>query len=218
MRMHEQWWLHCTDHHWVTMCTLQLLLSKQLSKYSNEYASNFVKLVHPSTETIGIIQKATAMGNWWLAASSQQCARSHITSRAEFFGKTSSHPGDSAPLQPRFRSLLLLPFPKTKITFKREEISDHWWDSGKYNRVADGDWENCVRAQGANSEGDRVTTVLCTMFLVSPSVNVSIFHIMWLDTFWTDFIWLDPSFYCFLSVSSFSSFLCVFFSGFSSII
>ena len=27
---------------------------------------------------------------------------------------------------------------------------------------------------------------LCTMFLVSSSINVSIFHITWLDTLWTD--------------------------------
>ena len=31
-----------------------------------------VKLEHSSTETIQIIQKATAMGNWWLAVSSRQ--------------------------------------------------------------------------------------------------------------------------------------------------
>ena len=44
---------------------------------------------------------------------------------AEFYGKTSNHPGDSAPLQPRFGALWLLAFSKTKITFEREDISDH---------------------------------------------------------------------------------------------
>ena len=33
-------------------------------------------------------------------------------------------------------------FPKTKITFEREEISDHCWDSGKHDGEADGNWEN----------------------------------------------------------------------------
>ena len=51
---------------------------------------------------------------------------------------------------------------QTNITFEREEISDHQWDSGKYNRAADGDWENCVRSQGAWD-----IIVLCTMFPVS---------------------------------------------------
>ena len=48
-------------------------------------------------------------------------------------------------------------------------------------------WENCVRSQGAYFEEDRVITVPRTMFLVSSSINVSIFHITWLDTFWTNF-------------------------------
>ena len=125
----------------------------------------YIKFEHSSIETI-MIQKATAMGNWWLAASSWQHTHSCITSPAEFFGETSNHPGDSAPLQPRFGTLWLLAFPKTKITFEREEISDHWWDSGKYNGAADGYW-NCVRSQGAYFEGDWGIIIPGTMFLVS---------------------------------------------------
>ena len=87
----------------------------------------------------------------------------HVSCRV--FGEASNHPGDSAPLQPRFGTLRLLAFPKTKITFEREEISDHQWDSGKHNRAADGDWENCVMSQGAYFEGDWGIMVLCTMFL-----------------------------------------------------
>ena len=131
------------------------------------YIKFCIKLEHASVETIQSIQKAVAMGNWWLADLSQQHTCSCITSPAEFFGKTSNHPGDSAPLQPRFCSLRLLAFPKTKITFEREEILDHWWDSGKYDWAADGDWENCVRSQGAYFEGDRGAIVLYTMFLDS---------------------------------------------------
>ena len=48
-----------------------------------------------------------------------------ITSPIKFFGETSNHSGDSAPLQPTFSALRLLAFPKTKITFEKEEISDH---------------------------------------------------------------------------------------------
>ena len=42
------------------------------------------------------------------------------------FGKTSNHPGDSAPLQPRCGTLQLLAFPKRKNTFegKRFQIVD----------------------------------------------------------------------------------------------
>ena len=114
-----------------------------------------------------MIQKAAAMGNWWLAASSQQHTHLCITSYAEIFGKASNHPGDSAPVQPRFGALWLLAFLQTKITFEREKISYHQWDSGKYDRAVDGDWETCVRSQGAYFEGDWDVIVLCTMFLVS---------------------------------------------------
>ena len=43
-----------------------------------------VKLEHSSTEITQMIQKATAKGNWWLAASSQR-ARSWVTSCAVFW-------------------------------------------------------------------------------------------------------------------------------------
>ena len=123
--------------------------------------------------------------NWWLAALSWQgvvttfkmigdwqlhCdnAPTHASRLVQsFFDKTSSHPGDPTPLQPRFGALWCLAFPKTKIPFEREEVSDCWWDSGKYDRAADGDWENCVRFQGAYFEGEWGVIVLCTVFLVS---------------------------------------------------
>ena len=121
-----------------------------------------------------------------------QCTTSPcITSRAEFFGETLNHPGDSAPLQPRFGALWCLAFPQTNITFEKEEISDHWWDSGKYNRAADGHWENCVRSPGAYFDGTQASLsdvkslshVQCFLCLVS-SIKVSIFHSAWLDTCW----------------------------------
>ena len=90
-----------------------------------------IKLEHSSVETIQMIHKAKAMGNWRLAASSQQHAHSCIMCPAPFLGETLNCPGDSAPLKPRFGALWLLAFPKTKITFEREEISDCCLDSGK---------------------------------------------------------------------------------------
>ena len=109
-----------------------------------------------------------------LPASAQWRAHSCITSRAEFCGKASNHPGDSALLQPVFGTLKLLAFPKTKTTFEREEISDYQWDSGKYDGAADGNWENCEVPRCLLWRGLSFI-VLCTLFLVSPSVNVSFF-------------------------------------------
>ena len=58
----------------------------------------------------------------------------------------------------------------------------------KYDGAADGDWENCVRSQGAYFAGDWGIIVLRTAFLVSSSINVSVFHSTWLDTSWTDLV------------------------------
>ena len=115
------------------------------------------------------------MGSWWLAASPQQHACLCIMSCTEFFGETSNHPGDSGPLQPRYGTLQLLGFPKTKITFEREEISDSQWDSGKYDGAADGDWENCWGPKVPTLKGTEMSLsyVQCFLYLVSSSINVS---------------------------------------------
>ena len=167
-------WLHCTSQ-WGRSMTLSehvycvAVTFKMTEQVEQRICIKFcIRLGHSSMETIQMIQKATAMGNWWLAASSWQCAHSCIMSCADFFCETSNHPGDSAPLQPRFGTLWLLAFPKTKITFEKEEISDHRWDAGKYNWAADGDWENCVRSQGDSFEGNwgvSLPYVQCFLYL-----------------------------------------------------
>ena len=169
----EQWWLHCTSQWGWYMLLSEHVYRMEIAFKMTEQIEQWIcikfctKLQHSSMETMLMTQKAAAMGNWWLAASSWQCAQSCITPCAEFFGETSNHPGDSVPLQPIFDTLQLLAFPKTKITSERKEIWDHQWDSGKYDTPADGDWENCVRSQGAYLEGDRGIIALCTMFLIA---------------------------------------------------
>ena len=117
-----------------------------------------IKLEYPSMETPQIIQKVSAMGSWWLAASSRQ--HTHITSHAGFFCETSNHPVGSDQLQPRFDALLLLAFLKTKITFEREEISVmRFW------KIQQGSWwwlGELVRTQNAWG-----IIVFCTVFIVS---------------------------------------------------
>ena len=94
-----------------------------------------------------------------------------ITSHAVFLWNIKS-PRWLSPLQPRFGALPLLAFPKTQITFEREKISNHQWDSEKIwqgSWLGAGDWENCVRSQGAYFEGHWEVIVLCIMFLVLVS-------------------------------------------------
>ena len=61
--------------------------------------------------------------DWQLHHDNVPTHASHLVQ--SFFSEVSNHPGDLAPLQPRFGTLQLLAFSKTKITFEREEISDH---------------------------------------------------------------------------------------------
>ena len=117
---------------WVSMWTVWPLPYKMNERVEQlTYIKFCIKPEYPSPKTIQVIQKAADIGNWWLIASSQQCTWSYITSQAEFCGETSNHPGNSGSIQLRFGALRPLAFSKTKITFEREEISDHQWDSGK---------------------------------------------------------------------------------------
>ena len=183
--MHEQWRLHCTSQ-WGCYILLSehvycaAIALKMTEQVEQQICIKFcVKLEHSYMETIQMIQKDSAMCNWWLAASSWQCAHSCIMFHAEIFGETSDYPGVFPPLQPRLGSLWFLALPKTKFMFGREEISDHRWDSGKYCGAADGDWKNCVRSQGVYFEGDQSIIVLCTMFVVSCIFfNKSLFFIL----------------------------------------
>ena len=121
--MCERWQLHCTSQ-WGGRCVdwARVLCGCRIQKtewVEQQICIRFcIKLEYSSAETIQMMQKAAAMGNWWLAASSWQHACSCITSYAEFFGETSNHQGDSALLQLRFSTLWLLAFPKLKSPFK----------------------------------------------------------------------------------------------------
>ena len=148
----------------------------------------FIKFEHSSRETIQMIQKSAAMGNWWLAASSPQHTHSCITSHAELFGETSNHPGDSAPPTAQLVPYNFWLFPKLKSPLK-----------GKRFQAANEIQENRtgqLMVIGRTVWGPQVPTLKGTeaslsyvqrfLYLVSPSINASIFHSMWLDTFWTD--------------------------------
>ena len=188
--MREHWCLHCASQwgQWTPLSERVHCVAvafKMTERVEQKICIKFcVKLGHSSLETSRMTQKATAMGNWWLAASSQQCL--YIMSRTEFFCETSNHPGDSAPLQPRCGVLQLLAFPKTKITFERDEISDCQWDSGKYDGAADGKTVWGPKVPTLKGTEVSLSYVQCFFYLVSSSTDISIFHITWLDTFWTD--------------------------------
>ena len=95
MHMCEQWWLHCTSQwEWETPLSEhaydEAVTFKMTEPVEQQICIKFyIKFECSSTETIQVIQKATAMGNWWLAASSQQRAGSGIMPLVKSFsGKT----------------------------------------------------------------------------------------------------------------------------------
>ena len=144
-----------------------------------------VKLEHSSTKTIQMIQKAAAMGDWWLAASSQQHACSCITSHAEFLVKHQI----TQVTQPRY-SPHLVPwhfclFRKLKSHLKRKRFLTI--DEIQENTMGQ------LIVIGRTMWGPKVPTLKGTeaslsyvqrfLYLVSSSIHVSIFHSTWMDIF-----------------------------------
>jgi len=68
------------------------------------------------------------------SATSRQCACPFYSSRVGFFGKASHHPGLSGLIQPRFGSLRLLAFPRSKIAVEKDEICT--WDSHTVHKLS----------------------------------------------------------------------------------
>ena len=77
-----------------------------------------VKLEHSSTETTQMIQKDATTGNWWLAASSQECIHSCIPSHAEIFVKHQITQVTQPPYSPDLTSCNFWLFPKLKSPLK----------------------------------------------------------------------------------------------------
>ena len=153
-------------------------------------------------ETIGVIQEATAMGNW-LAVSSWQWTCSCITSHGRVFLKNIKSPRWLSPCNsPDLESCDFWLFPKLESPLKGkrfqtiDEIQENTMrqlmviltkDFAECFQQWKRHWENCMRSKGAYLEGDWGVIVLCTMFLISCIFfNKCLFHSTWLDTLWTD--------------------------------
>ena len=81
-----------------------------------------VKLEYSSMETIQMIRKAAAMGNWWLAASSWQRACSCITSHAKLLAKDQITQVTQPPYSPDLVPWDFWLFPKLKSLLKRKRF------------------------------------------------------------------------------------------------
>ena len=147
-----------------------------------------IKLEHSSVENIQMIQKAPAMGNWWLATLSQQHAHS-CTTFVQFVGKTSNPPRWLKPPTAQIWCPVTSGFSQNSTHLWKGRDFRPWmrfrkiW--GQLMAIPTNDfqcfeqwkshWENCVRSQSAYFEGDWGIIILCTKFLVSSSINISMF-------------------------------------------
>ena len=117
-----------------------------------------------SMESIQMIQRATSMGNWWLAVSSQQHACSCIKSHAEFLAKHQIAQVTQPPYSPALAPCDFWLFPKLKSPLKGKrfqtinDIQEHM--TGHPMAIGRTVW-------GPNFDGDWGIIVLCIMFLVS---------------------------------------------------
>ena len=191
MCMHEQWWLHCTSQwgQWMLLSEHVYCVAiafKMTEQVEQRICIKFcVNLEHSSAETIQMTQKAAAVGNWWLAASSQQHACSCITSRAEFFGKCQitqvTQPSCSSDLAPS--NFWLFPKLKSPLKGKRFQIIDEIQENTTGQLMAIGRTVWGPKVPPLKGTETSLSFVHCFLYLVSPSINVSTFHITWLATF-----------------------------------
>ena len=139
-----------------------------------------IKLEHSSTETIWMIQKPAAMGNWWLAASSLTThLLIHHASCRVFWWNIKSPRWLIAPPTAQIWHQQLLAFPKLKLPLKGKrfqtisKIQEN--TTGKLMAIGKTAWVPKV----PTLKGTEVSLpyVQCFLYLLSSSINVSIFHI-----------------------------------------
>ena len=152
-----------------------------------------VQLEHSTEDTIGMIQTVTAMGNWWWQLHHNNMPVHQITQ------VTPPYSPDVVPCD-----FWLFPKLKSPLKGKRfqtvDEIQENiWWGgSWQFQKRILQSILNSGRDTGRTVWGSKVpalkgtevslSCVQCFFYLGSSSINISIFHITWLDTFWTDLI------------------------------
>ena len=129
-----------------------------------------IKLEHCSTKTIWMIQKATAMGSCWMAASTQQCAHSCIASCAVFWWNIRSPRWLSTTYSPDLVLYDSWLFPKLKSSLKgktfqtvyetQENMRGSWWWLGELCEVP-----RCLFGRGLQHHCP-IYNVLCILHLL----------------------------------------------------
>ena len=120
---------------------------------------------------------------------------------AEFFGETSNYPGDSAPPTPSPNMVpndyWLFPNLKSPLKGKRFQTIDEIQENRTVQLMATGRTVWGPKVPTLKGTEALLSCIQCFLYLASSSINVSISPITWLDTFWTEHIYLS---YIFISI------------------
>ena len=179
--------------YWVSMCTLWPLDSKWLSEYSNKSASHFTLSLNilprnysdsegfqgwcdecsPNKTGVQTLERWSRICWKWYTF-----WKYHKQNTCKCWTQLSYSP-DSVPC-----GFWLFQKTKSPLKGKRFQTIDEIQENtmGKLMAISRSVWGPKVSAL----KMDWGAIVLCTMFLVSSSINGSIFHSTWLDTFWRD--------------------------------
>ena len=169
-------------HYWVSTCTMWPLHSKWLRQWSSKSASNFVlsNLEHSSAETILMIQRATAVGNWWLAASSHNTPAHALHLMQSFLVKQQTTQVTQPRYSPDLAPCNFWLFPKLKSPLKGKGFQTTYEIQGNTTgppMVI----SRCLLWRGLRQHCP-VYNVSCVLYLLQ---RLSLLHSTWLDSFWT---------------------------------
>ena len=149
-----------------------------------------VKLEHSSAETIGWFRRLQlwAAGDW-------QLHHDHVPAHASrlmqsFLAKHQITQVTRPPYSPGLVPYNFWLFPKLKSALKgkRFQTINEIWENmtGQLMAIGRTLWDSSMPTlKGIEAS---LSYVQCFLSLVSSSINVSIFHCTWLDTFWADLI------------------------------
>ena len=149
------------------------------------------KLEHSSVETIGMIQKAAAMGNLGLAASSRQ----HTVHASRLLQRFLAKHQITQVTQLHYSSDLtpwnFWIFPKLKLPWKgkRFQTVNEIQENMAGQLTVTGGTVGGPKVPALKGTEASLSCVQCFLCLVSSPINASIFHITWLDTFWIELIY-----------------------------
>ena len=194
MRRCEQWHLHCTSQwgQWRPLSEHVYLVAtafKMTEQVEQWICSRFcVKLEHSSAKLCGWFRGPQLCTTGDLHLHHDNTATHASRLMQSILAKHQITQVTQHPYSPDLAPCGFWLFPKLKSPLKGERFQTVDEIQENMMGAADGNWENHKRSQGTHFEGDWGVIVLCTVFLVSSSINVSIFHVTWLDTFWTDLI------------------------------